>query len=681
MSIPFPDIPVGGRLKLFKDEWFKISNDKEIRDMVSGMHISLDTVPVQKSIPKPLNMGNQQKQAARDQIATLLEKKAIIPWKFNPSTDFMNTVFLRLKKDKGWRMILDLKIFNVNVSYQRFKIESLKNILDLVTPFCWMGSIDFCDAYLTMAMHPSQFKYLCFEWEGQVLCYVVLPFGLAESPRKFSKLLKPILRLLRTRGILVIIYIDDSWICGRTFNICFSHIQTAARIFTRYGFIPHREKSVLIPTQIIEVLGHIINSRTMTVYLSDKKTSSTVNIVHDILRKDHFTVRFLAKVIGKLVSCFIVVPLGRGHYRSLERIKVATLRKNHGNFQAKCSLTAEARTDLYWWLHVLPTTAAPIHRGNPSLEIWTDASLEGWGCFFDSFRIQGRFTVQEQELSINTRELLAIKYGIRSFLDRIAGSFLLVRSDNTTAIANVSHMGCMKSVLRDAIAQDIWQLASDFHFWILTAHVCGVDNIESDTLSRVFNDQGEWALVPGTFHAICAWFGLPSVDLFATRVKAKLPCYVSWNPDPYCFEIDAFSIPWNFPLSYIFPPFILASRCLFKISQEHTRAVVILPFWPNQPWFPKMLQMLIAHPLIFHKSNNLYLPWSPEKQHPLDLFLLAVKLSGNLEEQLEFQRTLPTSSPTTCPTVLTKNIADTSSNGWAFVLSDRLISVHRLWLC
>ena len=155
VSIPFPDVPVGGRLKLFQHEWFKISNDQEIRDMVSGMYISLELLPVQHTIPTPLNMGKEQKQAASEQIATLLSKKAIIPWKFNPATDFMNTVFLRPKKDHGWRMILDLKNFNANVSYKRFKMETLKNILDMVTPLCWMGSIDFCDAYLMTAILPN----------------------------------------------------------------------------------------------------------------------------------------------------------------------------------------------------------------------------------------------------------------------------------------------------------------------------------------------------------------------------------------------------------------------------------------------------------------------------------------------------------------------------------------------
>ena len=265
-------------------------------------------------------MSPEESKAASEHIATLLEKKAIIPWNFSPQTDFLNTGFLRPKKDGGFRMILNLKSFNAHVSYQKFKMETLQNILDLVTLLCFMGSVDFGNAYLTVGMHPDHFRFLCFEWQGKIYCYIVLPFGLAEAPRKFTKLLKPILKLLRTQGTVIVIYIDDSWIYSETFQICLQNISTAAAIFTCFGFIPHPKKSVLIPTQVIEVLGHVVNSVSMTVYLTTKKELSTITLIKDLLAKKSPTVRFLAKVIGKLVSCFVVLPLGCAHYRSVESV-------------------------------------------------------------------------------------------------------------------------------------------------------------------------------------------------------------------------------------------------------------------------------------------------------------------------------------------------------------------------
>lgn len=48
----------------------------------------------------------------------------------------------------------------------------------------------------------------------------------------------------------------------------------------------------------------------------------------------------------------------------------------------------------------------------------------------------------------------------------------------------------------------------------------------------------------------------PDVDMFATRLNAKLPCYVAWKPDPGAIAIDAFTTNLSgYTLIYCFPPF------------------------------------------------------------------------------------------------------------------------------
>ncbi len=41
------------------------------------------------------------------------------------------------------------------------------------------------------------------------------------------------------------------------------------------------------------------------------------------------------------------------------------------------------------------------------------------------------------------------------------------------------------------------------------------------------------------FQKISACFGSPEIDLFASRITALLPDYVSWKPDPMAKYIDA----------------------------------------------------------------------------------------------------------------------------------------------
>ena len=177
---------MGGRLRFFKSEWYKITSDPNILDMVSGMHIDLKSLPSQHSYAQPLRLSPQEIHAADEQVKKLLDKQAIKHSYRGQPGEFVSLVFLRPKKDGVFRMILNLKKFNKNVSYNHFKMETLQHILTLVMPECFMAIFDLQDAYLVTPIAGEHIRFLKFTWRGKVYVYVVLPFGLSEAPRKFT---------------------------------------------------------------------------------------------------------------------------------------------------------------------------------------------------------------------------------------------------------------------------------------------------------------------------------------------------------------------------------------------------------------------------------------------------------------------------------------------------------------
>ena len=105
----------------------------------------------------------------------------------------------------------------------------------------------------------------------------------------------------------------------------------------------------------------------------------------------------------------------------------------------------------------------------------------------------------------------------------------------------------------------------------------------ADSLSRHFEDGIEWELNRGLFEKICAVFGVPQIDLFASRVNHQTRAYASWKPDPHAAYVDAFSVSWSqFTNSYMFPPFCLVGRCLQKLVLEQATAIIIVPLWTTQ---------------------------------------------------------------------------------------------------
>ena len=93
------------------------------------------------------------------------------------------------------------------------------------------------------------------------------------------------------------------------------------------------------------------------------------------------------------------------------------------------------------------------------------------------------------------------------------------------------------------------------------------------------------------------------VDCFASRLNHKLPKYISHYCDPMSSWVDAFSVTWTDNV-YLFPPFPLVSRVLAKfVSDDTDHGLLVCPYWPSQPWFPTLLDLLIAPPLLLPPAS------------------------------------------------------------------------------
>ena len=142
-------------------------------------------------------------------------------------------------------------------------------------------------------------------------------------------------------------------------------------------------------------------------------------------------------------------------------------------------------------------------------------------------------------------ELNAVLLGLRTFFDQHENSEILIKSDNTTAIAYINRMGGSKSVESEKLATEIWKFCEERHLWILATHNPGVENVEADFMSRNFTENNERNLNHDIFHIIYEKWGYPVVDMFASSLNYKVKSYVSWVRDPEAIEINAFKVNWD----------------------------------------------------------------------------------------------------------------------------------------
>jgi hypothetical protein len=279
----------------------------------------------------------------------------------------------------------------------------------------------------------------------------------------------------------------------------------------------------------------------------------------------------------------------------------------------------------------------------------TDSSLLGWGCvdLFSNESAQGRWSVDESKNHINFLELTAINFALQSLYYNCTDVHIEFQSDSVTAVKYINDMGGMASLCLDGLSRTIWQWCLDRNIFISASFIAGKENTTADFYSRNFSNSTEWMLKPVIFNRLCKHFFLPDIDLFASRINKQLSKFVSWFPEPGAFFYDAFSRSWQCFLPYIFPPFNLIGKVINKVNEDKVeKALLILPFWKSQPWFPLVLHSMISFPVRLPRHKDVLTLAHSGTPHPLgkSLNLIGVIISGNHSSIETFHQKLLRSS-------------------------------------
>ena len=346
----------GGQISYYFSQWEALTSDKFILDTVLGATFIFSSTPPLQTYPPPIfsQISTKERLYVQQEITRLLCHKIVVPSEHEEG-QFISPIFTTTNRDGSLRLILNLKTFNQYLLYQHFKMETLSYILKLVKPNCYMTSLDLKSAYYSVPMAPVCQNYLKFLWQDKLYKFVAFPNGLACCPRLFTKLLKPPLAHLRKHGHVIAAYLDDLYQQGDDFDDCVETVLKTIKTFTQLGFTIHPTKSSLIPSQIIEFLGFIINSCNNTVTISPDKTADISKCISHALNScANITIRELAQCVGKIVAIFPAAVAGPLHYRGLERDKDHHLKAHKGNFDVKISLGEHAKNELWWWQKNIP---------------------------------------------------------------------------------------------------------------------------------------------------------------------------------------------------------------------------------------------------------------------------------------------------------------------------------------
>jgi hypothetical protein len=416
-------------------------------------------------------------------------------------------------------------------------------------------------------------------------------------------------------------------------DICAQNTQLICNTLESVGFSVNKKKSVCIPCQRIVFFGFIVDSVLFMVFLTEEKIEKILSKARALLQKPYVVIQDLASFIGSIINAFYAVLEAPMHYRNLERDKILGLDQSL-DFQKSITLSEKSIEDLNWWLNNLKAKNGKQIRPNKvDFYCRTDASLTGFGCvdLLSGKVTQARWSSLELQYHINYLELLAIFFSLQTLYSKCTNIHIQFQCDSVTAVTYIQDMGGMASLDLDKLASDIWHWCLPKNIFISAVHIAGIDNTIADFYSRQFSDSTEWMLKPEIFKRLCRHFFTPDIDLFASRINKQLDCFVSWYPEPGAIFNDAFSVSWNSYKPYIFSPFALISKVVNKIFEDKVeKALVVLPYWKSQPWFPLMLPYVVSLPVRLPRHKDLLVLPHNGRVHPLgkSLNLIAVVLSG-----------------------------------------------------
>ena len=442
--------------------------------------------------------------------------------------------------------------------HEHFKMESTPMLMNLNQRGDWMCTIDLKDAYFSMPISLGDRKYLRFVWQGQLYQFQVLPFGLSAAPRAFTKLLRPVIGLLRRLGFRLLIYLDDIILLNQLKGQLEQERDSTLWLLQRLGFIINWDKSVLSPSQQVVYLGFQIDSTKMTLALPQQKITAIQDECLSLLRSDVVSVRQLARLIGKLTASVLAILPAPLHFRQLQMAQSKALLSGHQSYETILPLTPECKGELCWWLQSLEAcNGRNIITPTADLVITTDSSSLGWGAECQGLTTQGRWSQTKSQQHVNVLELQAIDFAVRAFARNRTYSHIHIRTDNTTALAQISKMGGTRSARLLQVCQGLWNFCLESSNILTAGHIPGAENAIADFQSRQFQDRSDWRLLTEIFQQISRSLGPVEVDLFSNRLNAQLEKYVSWKPDPFALATDAFLLNWKGLKGYAFPPFCL----------------------------------------------------------------------------------------------------------------------------
>ena len=600
------DPPVGARLKQYWQKWESLgSSPKVVNILREGYTLPFRYRPYLTWSPTVIsNYHNPTKQSFLvEALYQLINKNAVEPVENQNSLGFYNRLYLVPKPNNGWRPILDLSTLNTFLNTESFNMETPETIRTSLQAGEWVTSIDFKDAYFHIPIHSQSRKYTCFHLQGRSYQFKALPFGLSTAPMEFTVVAKEVKLMALQKGIRTHQYLDDWLVRASTHDTCLQHTETLVTLCQELGWLVNKEKSELVPKQVFNFVGYQFDQKEGKVRPTGERWQTLTDKIRSILSDPVCPVRQFMSLIGLLTATEKQVHLGRLHMRPIQWHLKNNWRVPE-SLEKVIPVPKSLHPPLRWWLEESNVLLGqPLHPLKHALQMFTDASKEGWGAHLDEHTARGSWSLPASHKPLSAKS---------SFSSSKRVSNPLLQQDSNDSYRQ-HNSGCLYQHRGgDEVGITVSPTVANPVLVYQTA-----DNPQGTSHPRpaerdrqaiqTWPDHSNRMVTSSRSVPSCMLKVAPAtMDLFATRFNNKLPQFVSPVPDPQAWAVDALSLSWEDLDPYAFPPAAILGKVVEKLQDYPcNRIILIAPGWPNMPWFWDLVAMSSQIPLCLPNIPNL----------------------------------------------------------------------------
>ena len=380
-------------------------------------------LPIRKP-PRRLPLG--KRQAEKEEIQSMLEKGVIQP----STSPWSAPIVLVTKKDGSIRFCVDYRALNDVTIKDAYPLPRIDASLDALAGNQWFCTMDLMSGYWQIAMDEQDQEKTAFATSLGLYEFKTLPFGLANAPANFERLMESVLRGLQWEECLV--YIDDIIIPGISADQCLLRLDHVLQRLESANLKLKPSKCSFFKRSVI-FLGHIVSSQGIQTDPSKVEAVRTWPVPSN--KKHIRSFLGLCSYYRKFIQGFASIA------RPLHKL---TEKDAPFQWDKECQASFD---QLKKALSEAPILAYPNQEKDVILD--TDASGEAVGAVLSQQqdgveKVVGYFSKalsrSEREYCVTRKELLAVVLAVKHFHPYIYGRRVTLRTDN----AAVSWMKSLK---------------------------------------------------------------------------------------------------------------------------------------------------------------------------------------------------------------------------------------------